>query len=175
MFSEEQEPSGRLIAVPCLQCGLSAFDALVQAKKEMIEDKLRIKDLIFWADKYEAQRDRAEAACAALFHALEMCVWRHAPYNEGLIDLQELRPYMNNLEAEALLKPNPGQRYLDLAQIVEGLPKATDIRVARCANGLWWVRYRDEAGTDTLFAKTLWKPTADVLAQLLAWRQGGGK
>ena len=64
-------------------------------------------------DAETARADRAEARCAALFHALEMCVWRHAPYNEGLIDLQELRPYMNNLEAEALLKPHPGQHYLD--------------------------------------------------------------
>ena len=66
VFAEEREPSGRLITVPCLQCGLSSFDAMVQAKKESSEDKLRIQDLIFWADKAEAQRDRAEAACAAL-------------------------------------------------------------------------------------------------------------
>ena len=67
-FIEEREPSGRLIAIPCLQCGLSAFDALVQAKNEMAEDKLRIKDLIFWADKYEAELDRVEAIVNAAQH-----------------------------------------------------------------------------------------------------------
>jgi hypothetical protein len=33
-FPEEQEPSGRLILTPCLECGLSAFDALKQREVE---------------------------------------------------------------------------------------------------------------------------------------------
>ena len=69
-FAEEREPSGRLIAVPCLECGLSAFDAMTQAKKESVEDKLRIKDLIFWADKAEAHCDTLHADLARCREAL---------------------------------------------------------------------------------------------------------
>ena len=118
-------------------------------------------------DAETARADRAEARCAALFHALEMCVWRHAPYNEGLIDLQELRPYMNNLEAEALLKPHPGQRFLDLAQIVEGLPHGIELEKMEAT---WRLIVKGN-----VWATIYSQPLADALAKLLQWRQGGGK
>ena len=34
-FPEEQEPEGRLILGPCLECGLSALDAMKQMESEL--------------------------------------------------------------------------------------------------------------------------------------------
>ena len=41
VFVEEREPSGRLIVGPCLECNLSAFDALKQARQAAIAEVVR--------------------------------------------------------------------------------------------------------------------------------------
>jgi hypothetical protein len=91
--------------------------------------------------KAEQERDRAEAACAAL----QAIVVRLAKQGTGVI-----QPTQLELDAIAVMQqPHPGSRYLELAQIVEGLPGVNeqDLR---------------EQGYPEL---------ADALARLLAWRQ----
>lgn len=34
VFVEEQEPEGRLVLPPCILCGLTAMDALIQLRDE---------------------------------------------------------------------------------------------------------------------------------------------
>lgn len=38
-FAEEQEPSGRLIVIPCLECGMPAFEAMKQSKDELAKSQ----------------------------------------------------------------------------------------------------------------------------------------
>ena len=44
-FVEEQEPEGRLILTPCIECGVSAADAIKDAKSQLSEFQSRIASL----------------------------------------------------------------------------------------------------------------------------------
>ena len=46
VFTEEREPSGRLIVTPCLQCNLSAFQALIYGKKVEAERNTLQRELV---------------------------------------------------------------------------------------------------------------------------------
>lgn len=52
-FAEEQEPSGRLILVPCLACGTPAMTALGEAKQQ-------IEYTAMIAAEWRERADRAE-------------------------------------------------------------------------------------------------------------------
>lgn len=41
-FVEEQEPNGRLILGPCIECGMPALEALEACKKLLVETEKRI-------------------------------------------------------------------------------------------------------------------------------------
>lgn len=46
LFGEEQEPSGRLILVPCLRCGMSALDGMAQliAQRDQLKEEARASE-----------------------------------------------------------------------------------------------------------------------------------
>ena len=73
------------------------------------------------------------------------------------------------------------KRVLDLAKLVEGLPKLLDVSVEADIDspGRYCVIHDDEdhegSFVHTFQADSLTKEEADALAKLLAWRQGGEK
>ena len=103
-------------------------------------------DVLVPLDRYE-QLEQAEAGCAALRHALRLAkgYGSQGETDEGI----SVSYYIDKA-----LEETSGQRFLGLAQIVEGL-------------------------RDTKILKLLeqhcracdWNETADALARLLAWRQ----
>lgn len=60
-FAEEMEPSGRLIAVPCLECGKAAFYALREAKR-IRQDYGRLRDLVNEVHKIAMNCDQSSSA-----------------------------------------------------------------------------------------------------------------
>lgn len=61
LFSEEQEPEGRLILTPCLQCGTSAFEALKTAKSENERIKEKVKKIQHHIERGPAHEDLTNA------------------------------------------------------------------------------------------------------------------
>lgn len=125
------------------------------------------------ADDYDAETaraDRAEAGCAAAKRAAQGILgWfdRRGTINE------EVQPHLDRL-IEIADQPHPGSRFLDLAQIVEGLPVVDgDIHVQEGSEGWFFhvVSTKDGAQTHLqTFSGETAKQYADALARLLAWR-----
>ena len=115
-----------------------------------------MKLLLDTIDAETARADKAEAACAVYAKALgEALSLARTPEHA-----QDEAWYAEFDRLVALEKQShPGQRYLDLAQIVEGLPKLTTqewiILRSPLVNELGWT-----------------KEEADALAALLKYQQG---
>ena len=102
----------------------------------------------------EAQRDRAEAACAAYVQFIQSI--RDAANIPYGTDPDRLLPKIYARCCNMSTAPYPGQRYLDLAKLVEGLPKYT---------GMVWVM------TDLEYGEEVEQQLTTALAALLAWRK----
>ena len=101
------------------------------------------------------ERDRAEAGCVAFADAM-------------LCECED--EYGNRLPSAPCLKhqPHPGSRFLDLAQIVEGLPKYGPVKTyAGFTNNVkvYGLLLDDKEATIEQY-----RELADALARLLAWR-----
>ena len=126
---------------------------------------------------YDAERQRREAAeadNAAVREAgqkayLEALAWIHDQL-DGTSSLKDELSKIKPLQ-EVLWADHPGSRFLELAQIVEGLPKYRGEIVLVQDNIVFWsVNWRGSDGNLELVCDHMNKLEADALARLLAWR-----
>ena len=131
-----------------------------------------------------ARADRAVAGCAVLHEAVRLANYalEHMP-GFTLDDVTHDMAVAMDACHRALSRDfyNPGQRYLDLAQIAEGFDKREGEIVVMSTDTLgvhhdWDVRheYRQSDGTFVSMRIAIFQhqTDADALARLLAWRQG---
>ena len=170
----------RTVAMPGLA---TPADVLAQANARAEQAE---RDLTTSCDQTIAANARADRAVAdneALVELLKAYVEHHRSAdpmddNPKRHEEVECNSWMcsdckTTLKAEALLKqPHPGSRFLELARIVEGLPKFTSIDVVQEGMTgfyeIWCVPVGEEQAI--LFAGYLSRTSADALARLLAWK-----
>ena len=105
-----------------------------------------------------ARADKAEAGCAAWSSAVREFVYWRLHYQSPEEVEHEGDQFEKAVEGlnEMLKQPHPGQRYLELAQIVEGLPKLEEARIEQLKQVLRLQGYTVEF--------------THALTRLLAWR-----
>lgn len=150
-----------------LRTMLAAYDAET-ARADRAEAAVKERDEIILETHRRAEQ--GEAGCAAVLEIAKKAVWwfTHCPLTpqERLDQAKALR----DVEL-AVNQPHPGSRFLDLAQIVEGLPVCVGKIGVKKYEASYEITLTNEQGIGMAIVQGLRERTADALARLLAWRQ----